>query len=391
MNTNQASPETNFDERLRGLMNAIRVDAFQLLGVLQSSSANHEMGGDGGGPATVDRRTLTDYAASLRELRASSDQLAAARGDEIRAVENGLSGVAGMWSIAEETSVGGIADVDTAVDLLEQIRFDAAYQTIPHRLGEHLVGIRVGKALDFDDTFKNEIPDAKRRALMLSYLAPYAWRQGGMVDTANAVVYKISRSLWWRLASYLSPLFFAGLSIGALVFVANLDNMGLVDDLDSRISDSSALIGAFFLVLAGSIIHLIAENIKQLQAGQVRVLAIGDTLEWLHLRWAGIALTFIPILVVVFGMRLAGVDDNHDEVALYLFAGYSVDSLAGLFLTRFDTAAGARLKLFKRSLGDDGDPPSGGGGGGGRTDGETNGGQEKVKRPKIKPKKGKRK
>jgi hypothetical protein len=101
------------------------------------------------------------------------------------------------------------------------------------------------------------------------------------------------------------------------------------------------LLGAYLLVLAGAVLHLVVENVKQGQSGNVPILAIGDGLECLHLRWAGLGLSFLPVLVTVIGLRILGAGNDPDELTVYVFAGYSVDSVSGLFLTRFD-ASGRR-------------------------------------------------
>ena len=85
------------------------------------------------------------------------------------------------------------------------------------------------------------------------------------------------------------------------------------------------------------------ENVKLSQARETPILAIGEFVDWLHLRWAGIGGTFFAILVTVLGLRLTLDEETlaggWETTLLFFFAGYSVDSVAGIFLTRFGTAA----------------------------------------------------
>jgi hypothetical protein len=96
-------------------------------------------------------------------------------------------------------------------------------------------------------------------------------------------------------------------------------------------------------VLLGVVAHLLVENVKLSQARETPILAIGALVDWLHLRWAAIGGTFFAILVTVLGLRLTldeeTLEEGWETTLLFFFAGYSVDSVAGIFLTRFGTSA----------------------------------------------------
>ncbi len=105
-----------------------------------------------------------------------------------------------------------------------------------------------------------------------------------------------------------------------------------------------ALAAAYILVLTGVLLHLGVEGVKQSQSRPGRPLVIGHALDWLHLHWAGISLSVVPIVVVTIGLRLAETKTGTEEAALFLFAGSSVDSVAGMILTRFDSLAAKGLQ-----------------------------------------------
>jgi hypothetical protein len=73
---------------------------------------------------------------------------------------------------------------------------------------------------------------------------------------------------------------------------------------------------------------------------------VSSWLDWLHLRWASIALSFFPVIVTVLGLRLT----HHTGWPTVFFAGYGVDSVAGLFLTRFDAAATKGVNILGKAL-----------------------------------------
>jgi hypothetical protein len=53
--------------------------------------------------------------------------------------------------------------------------------------------------------------------------------------------------------------------------------------------------------------------------------------------------------LTLFGLRIAGVETSGDDLPLYLAAGYSLDSVAGLFFTCFDASASTGLKRSQAS------------------------------------------
>jgi hypothetical protein len=301
--------------------------------------------GDAG--TVLDGREIGDHIRELERLL-SVCCLAERVGDEVRRLRNGLVTVRDHWP---EDDADAIANAERVGDVLEELIADAAAFTIPNRLKEALVGLAVGRALNFDTTFADELPDAKQRSALLARLAAYESLFHGAIDVENGVVYKMSPSRGWRVASYLSPLIFAALAGGFLALIGTLDQLQIRLDSEWGLDEVPPLLGAYLLVLAGALIHLVVENVKQAQSDKVPILAIGDGLEWLHLRWAGLGLSFIPVLVTVVGLRVAGVGSDPSDVPIYLFAGYSVDSVAGLFLTRFDASARRGLKSIRKLIG----------------------------------------
>lgn len=117
--------------------------------------------------------------------------------------------------------------------------------------------------------------------------------------------------------------------------------------------DWDLVLRAYALVLAGVAMHLVVTAQKERQAQSGAPLPLGSPLDWLHTRWAGVAWTFVCAVIVVFGMGLNDFTNvqTADVAYLYLFAGYSVDSVAGLFLTRFDALAQKGVATLDAKLG----------------------------------------
>jgi hypothetical protein len=133
--------------------------------------------------------------------------------------------------------------------------------------------------------------------------------------------------------------------VGAALALA--PTLGLDDSVGLKSSGDN--LNAYLLVLLGMVAHLLIENLKQFQANTTPV-AIGAFLDWLHLRWVAIAYSFVPVVVTVVGL-LVTVGFDGDKALLYFFAGYSIDSVAGVFLTRFGTAAASGVAKVQELIG----------------------------------------
>jgi hypothetical protein len=54
----------------------------------------------------------------------------------------------------------------------------------------------------------------------------------------------------------------------------------------------------------------------------------------------------IPIVIVAVGLRLTNTGTGAEGAALFIFAGYSIDSVVGTLLTRFDLVAPKGLAVL---------------------------------------------
>lgn len=223
-----------------------------------------------------------------------------------------------------------------ALDALTKAQRSVAFLTVAYDTRDALVGLRVGKALSFDDMFKERIPSIEDRTSILEQLSQHTgeYLEDGIVDIPGRKIWRKSTSQAVRILTYLSPIAFAVLAWLVLWVVSALDFPA-----EWNLGDASELLEAYALVLLGALAHLAVENVKQHQAGTIQVTAIGDFLDWLHLRWQALAVSFFHILVTVLGLRILGVGTSEQDALLYFFAGYSVDSVAGVLLTRFGTTA----------------------------------------------------
>jgi hypothetical protein len=226
---------------------------------------------------------------------------------------------------------------------LARTRLDEAYDaslelTVPYQARTLLSDRRVGKPLAFIDVFaRGQAPSAERRTEMLQELALRAgYLNEGVIDVSRGIIWRRSGSAAIRLLSCLSPIVFAAVAAGLLLLISDVAET-------PRLDDRSVVFDSYVIVLLGTVAHLLVENVKLSQAADSPILAIGDFVDWLHLRWASIGATFFAIVVAVIGLRLTLPEESlkpgWQTTLLFFFAGYSVDSVAGIFLNRFGTAA----------------------------------------------------
>jgi len=237
---------------------------------------------------------------------------------------------------------------------------DKAYDAIlelvvPYYVRRQLHSLGVGSALLLATVYSHNrlrLPPLERRRELVTWLESQRTELAeGIVDVAHERIWRKSSNAFARGVSYTAPVVFALLG-GVIAWIATL----LALPAGLHLDEFREVLTAYVLVLAGVVLHLIVENVKQFQSQAVPIVAIGHLLDWLHLRWAAIAWTFFLVLVTVVGLR-ASLDIEAEDNLLYLLAGYSIDSVAGIFLTRFGTAAASGVSRLHALVG--AAPPTG--------------------------------
>jgi hypothetical protein len=241
---------------------------------------------------------------------------------------------------ADATSANAAANL--ALTNLEKVRDATDELTVPYQARELLSRRRVGRAVPFAEVFHpDDPPSAERRKALLTQLeAAGSYLNNGVVDIAREILWRKSVSPVVRGLSACSAVAFAVLAALVLLVISSLPQ------LDGKpLGDNSQVLWAYLIVLFGAAMHLAVETLKQSQQDDSPILPMGELVDWLHLRWASIGWSFFYVIVTVVGLRLTVkpdvAKDDWDAALIYFFAGYSVDSVAGIFLQRFGTSAKA--------------------------------------------------
>jgi len=197
----------------------------------------------------------------------------------------------------------------------------------------------VGGQLDFGEAFSDELPTAPARRRFLQILKSHPGSVTGEVDVERGVIYKAATGPR-RIFSYVLLVLLVG--PGAWLFIGFLTAgsswLGVPATWLFATNRHDELWAAYLFVVAGVLFHLLVEAVKQAQRSTDQAfLALGHWLTWIHVRETSLAITVLTMWMVPIGLALtlpAKID-----VPTAFFAGYSIDSIIGIFLTRFDGLA----------------------------------------------------
>jgi hypothetical protein len=345
----QATPET----RLFTLMGEIGARAGELLKALAGLKEAVEKAGDDALPAAIANAEHALGDADVDQSRETLRALLGADADLSHYTKDATAAVAGIltlrrhWPSQAALASGAVlAAVQTSERILRDVVFHCTKVTIRRDITWELESTHVGKVLDFNAAFGSELQDKVERTRILDYLKHRKF--GGWVDVANGKIYKLPPAAWLRFLACIAPFVTAALAAGALFAFSLFDVSGF--------TDGEQLLLIFCLVLGGALAQLSVETVKQSLSETVPILALSDGIAWLSLRWLGLVKTVFVALGVVVGLRLAGTEPGGQGLTICIAAGYSLDSVAGIFLTRFDSVASEGAVAVRTLLAPDGTP-----------------------------------
>jgi hypothetical protein len=352
--------------RLRGLVRDIRVEV-QNIGrslatveaalaltdpKLQASELKAALA-ETDGVVGSNRHEVDVRLAEIDEILRTCPRLHDHVGDELATIDNLWRRVDGLLAAPGGTPIEARATLDAVRPLMADVEWHVALVTLPQRLNQHLSTLRVGGQLSFDDAFGDELADPAQRRRLLDYLRAHPGAVHGAIDAERGVIYRVARSARRRLASYLGLA--ALLAVGGGLFAAFVSGgwppFVAADWLltGNRFDD---LVGAYAVLALGAVSHIVVEALKQQQTrGTGAFLALGDWLTWIHVREVSIGVGIVSLWVALIALAVA-YPTGIDRLAAF-FAGYSLDSVIGVVISRVDTLAAARAdELTTRLRGD---------------------------------------
>ncbi len=292
---------------------------------------------------------------SLRQLLNENAILYDRYGDEIVHIENAWERATRSWpefegdvpDVNAEFSEETVAKADDVLrrakqvsESIKQIVYHSGLLTIPGRLNQHLEQLRIGRALDFHSTFKDEVASEEDRLKILEYLSvrPVAV-PNGVIDVEHGLVFRAAASVSRRYRSYV----YMGMAVlmgAVLAYLAS--EVGAFFDIEQWPIDPNSTINllvAYAFVLMGGLVHIGVDAVKQARGSRRGVVALEDWFLWGHINESGIIFGIIYMWIGFFGLVFL-MEDMQWQTAFLV--GYSIDSFVDIFLQRFNAFVSTR-------------------------------------------------
>lgn len=296
----------------------------------------------------LDRReqAVSDRVEELHRFLGFQDALAALLQDHAVHIRAHWERAGNAWSLAA-TKPYPLPQLDLALEQLDLLIYQCAIITLPDRINGHLRTLRVGQSLDFKTAFADELPREEDQNKILDYIRAHPRAISGVVDPNRAVIYQASPHPFRRVVSYLA-IAAAALTGFVIAYLITQISVWLpAPNWPITPARLPELLVAYALLLAGGALHVGVDALKQLRAPASPLLALEDSLLWIHVKELPNIAGLVSFWIGLVGLAWAfPVIDGPTA----FFVGYSIDSFVELFLARFDVAAGKQAGAARERL-----------------------------------------
>jgi len=304
------------------------------------------------------KTVIDNHISSMTSVIAIDGRLNQWMGDDIKIIENKWERFNRFYPDFKNGKNDAILiGIRKCSGFLSDIVYQCSFKSIPERLKQHLLTVSNGQALDFYETFEDEVSSKDQATKILQYIANHPKAlyyksdkpdkpayQLGIADSAKGLVYRIgSNSEKMR-------------SLGKIILwcIAALVGSYIVLILYSRSVSSSTLSGVlplgqiailFVVMLGGAAAHIAIDMLKESRTAKPeQLLAINDLVLWIHIKEAVMK---SGILILFLGFLILMVTVPSINAETMFVAGYSVDSLGDLFIARFESVMDTKGKALK--------------------------------------------
>jgi hypothetical protein len=256
--------------------------------------------------------------------------------DAIESIRLNWLQVIDLWPNAALTYDEQRQAIDQAQVCLDQIVYQCASLTLSPRVNDTMINLRVGQPLDFDFVFGSELPRSadKRKRLLLELAQEGGVLGSAVVDVEQGVIYKVAESRQeQRQSAYklVALLVLAGAIVPLILAWAST----LTNQLPFSWADLPRLYMIYVVVFLGAGAHVAVDSLKAARAKtRPDFQAMNDWVLWVHVHYIsilwGLGWVLFGYILLIFAMPKLLLPSA-------FFAGYSIDSITALFLTRFET------------------------------------------------------
>jgi hypothetical protein len=307
------------------------------------------------------KSTINDHIDMLVGIIEKNPDFNQAMGDDIRIIEN-------KWELfnkfypdfSQGTHDMILVNMKKCSGFLSDIIYQCSFKTIPERLMQHLVTVANGQALDYYKNFEDEVCTRDQAKKILEYVADhplslrYPFRseggtrvfsyQIGVVDSARGLVFRIG-SRTDQLKSLFMVVVWCVIALFAS-YVVLIAYRGSVTSttLPPALSFAETTV-LFVVMLGGAAAHVAIDMLKESRAaGPGELTAINDLVLWIHIREG---LLKSGILVLLLGFLILVVTVPAIDTTTIFVAGYSIDSLGDVFISRFESVMETKGQVLK--------------------------------------------
>jgi hypothetical protein len=258
----------------------------------------------------------------------------------------GWQDIDNQWTLDPHKPERALDTIRLVRDKLDGIVYTCLAITLAPDINDRLLNLDVGQPLDLEFVYGQDFPrdSAMRKRLILEVAQERKVIASGCFDAETGVIYRIAPTLKERRRClwHVSGLILLGVLLAAgACFVGLLLPAWPIKAY--RYSTLANYVSLFF----GAGAHLLIQALKQNRAQtKPSFTAMDDWLLWLHVHekpvlygilWADLG--FLLLTFMVHGMDWRGA----------FAAGYSIDSITDLFLTKFEAVIGNAATQLKKA------------------------------------------
>ena len=250
------------------------------------------------------------------------------------------------WALDPAKAAAALDTLRHVRDKLDKIIFTCLSSTLTPDINDRLRNLDVGQPLDLNFVYGPDFPrDADlRQRLILEMVQERGVIANGCFDAQNCMIYRIAPSLKTRRKAIWNVSFFI---LGGLFLAAAACFLKLVIPAWPIKAYNYATLANYVALFLGAGAHVLIDALKQKRAQtKPSFTAMDDWVLWLHVHqmsviysiaWADLGFLLLTFFVPTMDAKFA------------FAAGYSIDSVTELFVTKFESVMGDAAAQLKKA------------------------------------------
>lgn len=235
-----------------------------------------------------------------------------------------------------------------SLTLLDTLVFTCASQTIPDELSKFLKNCRIGRKLDFVETFHDQLPSDAATHKVLETLAAQSGVVAGIIDLPSGSIIKADPRFWRQCLSIGLVLAAIGLGFVLIALAVVMGKAFHFSGPDGALDTAqwATLNGAYLLMFVGLGGHWVIDRVKLERSG-ADATPLSEWLMWFHVNEAHLVIRVITVwLALGLGLAFKAFHyANGIEPLAFLTAGYCLDSTVDALFGRLNTFLGAKAPV----------------------------------------------